>query len=146
DPRRTGFYDVSVGGQCCVTTYPGDDVLHDPDGVPIRLSCSGQDEQAGICRPLPAAAAAMPGYVELPPGCASALANAGVSEATALTLDDVGGDPAALWAKACLLPTVDQDFDAVGDACDLCVHAFDPSNEPYVDDQDMLWPNDGQAC
>src|SRR5690606_38520381 len=42
--------------------------------------------------------------------------------------------------------TVDQDFDAVGDACDLCVHAFDPSNEPYVDDQDMLWPNDGQAC
>jgi hypothetical protein len=137
EARRVGFYDLSVGGQCCVTTYPGDDVLHDPDGVPIRVVCSSDDEEAGICRRMPSAAAAMPGYVELPAGC---------DQGTALTLEDVGGNPLALWAKACLLPPSDQDFDGVGDACDLCMHAFDPYNEPYVDDFGMLWPMAGQAC
>jgi hypothetical protein len=138
DARRTGFYDISVGGQCCVTTYPGDDVLHDPNGVPLRLVCSDADEEAGICRRLPPPVAALPGIVELPAGCEE--------EGTALTLADVGGDPLALMAKACLLPQDDQDFDGIGDGCDLCVFAFDPYNEPYVDDFGMLWPNIGTVC
>jgi hypothetical protein len=146
DPRRTGYYDVSVGGQCCVTTYPGDDMLHDPNGVPIRVTCSSEDQEAGICRELPGSAAALPGVVELPLGCEEALAEAGVSEATALTLADVGGDALALWTKACLLPPLDYDFDGIGDDCDLCPFAFDPFNEPYVDDEGALWTTIGEFC
>ncbi|HVH98288.1 MAG TPA: thrombospondin type 3 repeat-containing protein [Enhygromyxa sp.] len=139
DARRTGFYDLSAGGQCCVTTYPGDDVLHDPNGIPIRRVCSSDDQEAGICRQLPGSVAALPGFVDLPPGCGVA--------GTQLTLDDVGGDLLALAAKACLLPIVDHDFDGIGDACDLCPFAFDPFNEPYVDvEQGMLYPNLGAAC
>ncbi|MFO7565138.1 MAG: thrombospondin type 3 repeat-containing protein [Enhygromyxa sp.] len=146
DPRRIGFYDVSVGGQCCVTTYPGDDELRDPEGVPVRVECSANDEQAGICRKLPNAVAAMPGVVMLPPGCEAALAEAGLAEATPMTLAELGDDPLAVWAHACLLPPGDQDFDGLGDACDLCPFAFDPFNAPYVDEQDMMWPDAGAAC
>lgn len=145
DPRKIGFYDIAVGGQCCVTTYPGDDVLHDPDGVPIRLECSAEDEQADICRPLPPPVAATPGYAQLPPGCAAAVDRAGMT-AKALTLADVGGDPLALWAHACLLPVFDQEFDGIGDDCDLCPHSFDPVNTPYIDDEGVLWENVGAAC
>jgi hypothetical protein len=137
DARRTGFYEGSIDGQCCWTTYPGDDVLHDPNGVPLRVVCSDADEGAGICRKLPASVTATPGVVELPDGC---------EPGAILTLEDVGGDQDALMAKACLLPPDDQDFDGIGDGCDLCMFAFDPTNAPYVDDFGMLWPNVGAAC
>jgi hypothetical protein len=144
--RPIRFYDVSVEGSCCVATYPGDGQLHDPLGLPVSRTCSEADEQDGICRKLPASVLASPGMVELPLGCEQALADAGVGEATALTLADVGGDPIELWSHACRLAPLDHDFDGVGDSCDLCEFAFDPSNQPYTDDEGVLWPNDGAAC
>jgi hypothetical protein len=146
EPRPTGFFNAVVASECCVTTYPGDDVLHDPDGKPIRLDCTSEQEEDGVCRKLPASVAAMPGVVELPVGCEEALAEAGLDEAPPLTLADFDGDPMLLTNYACLLPPWDQDFDGVGDACDLCPFAFDPLNEPYVDDMGMLWPDFGKAC
>ncbi|NVB36859.1 thrombospondin type 3 repeat-containing protein [Pseudenhygromyxa sp. WMMC2535] len=146
DPAPIGFYDVAVDGRCCVTLYPGDGELHTPLGVPVVRECSEADEQQGLCTSLTGPTLATPGAVELPPGCEQALADAGVDAATALTLTDVGDDPLALWSHACLLPQHDQDFDGVGDACDLCMFAFDPSNTIYVDEQAMAWPNAGAAC
>jgi hypothetical protein len=146
DARPIGFYDVAAAGYCCVTTYPGDDALHDPDGAPIRLDCPSDQEEQGLCRQVPAVVVAQPGVVELPLGCTAALADAGVDEATPLTLADFDGDAAALWANACMLPQRDQDFDALGDACDLCPFGFDPLNEPYVDDFGTLWPEVGEFC
>ncbi|MFV8754658.1 thrombospondin type 3 repeat-containing protein [Nannocystaceae bacterium ST9] len=146
DPHPIGFYDVAVEGMCCVTTYPGDDVLHDPDGAPIRLDCTAEQEDAGICRGLPAAMSVRPGVITLPIGCAAALADAGVEAATPLTLADVGGDVEALWGKACMLPPFDQDFDGIGDACDLCRFGFDPDNLPYIDDEGAVWLEFGKAC
>lgn len=147
DARPIAFYDVSAGGYCCVATYPGDDALHDPDGAPIQLTCTSEQEDDGICRKPPAAAMAMPGVVELPLGCTAALADAGVDEATALTLGSEGIDGVVeLWSAVCMLPPHDQDFDGVGDACDLCPFAHDPFNEPYVDGQGSLWPDIGRFC
>lgn len=143
NPRPLALYDVSAEHElCCVTTYPGDDVLHDPDGIPIRIACSSEQEQQGECRPLPHDVLATPGTVELPPGCGEALALAGKDEAEPILFD---GD-ASLWAGACWLPPRDQDFDGVADECDLCPFAFDPNNEAYVDDEGMLWPDAGKFC
>ncbi|HLT40112.1 MAG TPA: thrombospondin type 3 repeat-containing protein, partial [Enhygromyxa sp.] len=97
DPRPYAFMEVSVDGQCCVTTYPGDGEyeqtedgrwtcvgLCDPDGFPIQIGCSDADEavpgedvpDGKKCRKLPNAVAALPGVVNLPPGCAEALTEA----------------------------------------------------------------------
>ena len=146
DPPPLGFYDVAVGGLCCVALYPGDAALHDPLGRPVTLDCSPVDEEAGLCRRVPDSVVSAPGMVTLPLGCAQALADAGVTEASPLTLADVGGDADALWSRLCRLPQWDQDFDGLGDACDLCPLAFDPDNEAYVDEQNMMWPNAGAAC
>lgn len=144
-PRPIALFDVSVPdhGMCCVTTYPGDDVLHDPDGAPIRRVCTHEQELQGECRKLPDAVVAQPGAVELPPGCVEQLALAGQSEAQPVL---VGDDPSA-WNSACWLPPLDQDFDGIADACDLCPFAFDPYNEPYVDSSvGKLYPDLGEAC
>ncbi len=122
DPRPFGFFDRSAGGWCCTTAYDGQP-LTDPDGAPLPV----QD--------LPATLGV--GVLELPPGCDG--------EGQAMTLDDVGSDE-ELWEYLCILPQWDQDLDAIGDSCDLCPFAFDPTNAPYVDDNGMLWPTDGLFC
>jgi Thrombospondin type 3 repeat len=129
DPRTLAFYDVAVGGLCCATRWQGRPLV-DPDGNPLDLGDLPELE---------------PGLVELPPGCEEALAAAGVDEATALSPADVGGLD-ALGAYLCLLPPWDQDFDGLGDACDLCPFAFDPTNAPYVSPEGMVFPNDGAYC
>ena len=143
-PLNMGFFDVAVDGFCCVTMYPGDNEWVDPDTRPVSSTCSPGDEEGGMCRTLPAAVANAPGMGVMPPGCEQLLADG--CQAHPVTLDDVGGDPIALWDFACFLPPRDQDFDGLGDECDLCRFAFDPTNTPYTDEQGRLWPNDGQFC
>ena len=47
----------------------------------------------------------------------------------------------------CLLPQWDQDFDGLGDVCDLCPFSFDPNNKPYQDPvTGKVWTNYGQYC
>lgn len=147
DPARFGFYPVAASGWCCTVSYRGDDVLFDPQGVPLRVDCTAEQEAAQECRRIPAALAAIPGILSLPVGCELALTDAGLTVETNLPLGpaDVGG-LAELWPYACKLPPLDQDFDGLGDVCDLCEFAFDPENQPYIDPNGMLWPNDGKYC
>jgi hypothetical protein len=144
DPRRIGFFDVAVGGSCCVSTFPGDGEVRDPDGVPLSAACAPGDEAAGTCRSLPDDIVAEPGVVAMPPGCELLLAEG--CEAREVTLDDVGGDPIALWSYACFLPQWDEDFDGIGSSCDFCPFAFDPTNETYTDINGMEWPTNGRYC
>lgn len=147
DPVRIDFYPVSASGWCCTTSYPGDDERLDPDGLPLRIDCSAEQEAAFQCRAIPASVALAPGVVFLPAGCEQALADAGLTPEENLPLqpDDVGGVD-ALWPHACWLPPLDQDFDGLGDACDTCPFAFDPEGLPFVDANDMLWPDRGKYC
>lgn len=158
NPRAFGFYAVSAEGSCCTTALRvapngslvdnlrGEPLL-DPDGRPVTLDCDEATDTS--CRRLPEAVAALPGVVELPSGCDEALAEAGLSgpeENVPLQPADVGGDGLVLWDHMCLLPQVDQDFDGVGDTCDLCPYAFDPGNQPYVDESGQPSAVDGLYC
>jgi hypothetical protein len=164
---------VAVEGQCCVTTYPGDGYygpdgkcigLCDPDGFPIQANCqdpadlaNGDVPDGSKCRQLPNSVANRPGVVNLPDGCEQALADAGMCDGNdpecdfemanrRLELSDVP-DENELWGKMCFLPQWDQDFDGLGDACDLCPFSFDPNNEPYVDENTgKLWSSFGKYC
>ena len=121
--------------------------LLDPDGRPVTLDCDEQSETS--CRRLPQAVAERPGVLDPPPGCEEALADAGFSdpaENRPLTPQDVGGDGLALWDRMCLLPQVDQDFDGIAETCDLCPYAFDPGNQPYVDETGQVFNGDGLYC
>ncbi|HWB79071.1 MAG TPA: hypothetical protein VG755_29125, partial [Nannocystaceae bacterium] len=84
----------------------------------------------------------------LPAGCEEALAaaNMTIADNAPVDSDATQGDLDALWNLQCRLPPVDQDYDGLGDQCDLCPFAFDPSNLPYTDATGKLWPHDGDAC
>lgn len=129
DPRRTAFFDVSVGGWCCTTAYRGQ-TLEDPDGAELPT---------GALPPLGA------GVLTLPQGCSEALAVAGVTEARRVSLEDVASAN-ELLTFACLVPQWDQDFDGIGDSCDLCAFAYDPKNTPFVSQNGMEFPDAGAFC
>ena len=129
NPGALGFYDISVDGKCCVTTYQGQPLI-DPDGNPIDV--------AGLA-PRP------PGVFELPPGCAQALEHSEDGKAHKMKLCHVDL-PSDLWPYLCFLPANDQEFDGVPDLCDLCPHAWDPGQEIYVDQNMMEYPNVGKYC
>lgn len=159
DPRPMAFHRVASSGYCCTTelqleadgtlTTRAGRTLVDPDGVLVRIDCSEAEEAARQCRPLPDDVAATPGMLELPPGCDAALAEAGLAgpqDNPPLRIDEVGGDLVALWGYQCFLPPRDQDYDGLGDACDLCPFAWDPENVQYIDATGRLWPMEGAYC
>lgn len=129
NPRPFDFYDISVAGNCCVTLFDGQPLI-DPEGDPI---------DPGSLGPRP------PGVLELPPGCAEALAASPDGVAHRVRLCDVA-QPSDLWPFMCFLPARDQELDGVPDVCDLCTFAFDPGQEPFVDDEQMVWPDFGKFC
>ncbi|MCA9713456.1 MAG: thrombospondin type 3 repeat-containing protein, partial [Myxococcales bacterium] len=154
NPRPVAHYPISVGGYCCVATWyekagplePNG--VHDPNGVELLPDCAGYGE--GDCRELPPSVVATPGVVEVPPGCEQALADSDLPISQRVFMDVshplVNGDVDVWRSYECLLPPLDQDFDGVADACDLCPFAFDPANQPYVDGGGELWPDLGKYC
>lgn len=152
DPPPHGYYAEVAEGLCCTTRYPGDGYyedgackgLCDPDGFAIMLDCPVDADPEldtpgpGTCRKLPDAVRNRVGVVELPPGCSG--------EAEPLALDELAqlANPEAF---ACVLPQWDQDFDGLGDACDLCPFRYDPDNRTYTDPvTGKAYANQGFYC
>ncbi|MBL9106943.1 MAG: thrombospondin [Myxococcales bacterium] len=156
DPRRLAFYSESANGQCCVMLFdeaatffdPGYAKLDEDDpsvctvmdpAVQLKLDCP-EDQENVTCRKIPDSVANTPGVGRLPAGCS------GIGEPLDLNSPGINGDSDKLHQYACLMPQFDQDFDGVGDKCDLCPYAFDPNNEFYKDQNNKLWPNIGKFC
>ncbi|MBZ5710323.1 thrombospondin type 3 repeat-containing protein [Nannocystis pusilla] len=106
--------------------------------VPLKADCGGEGPDK--CRQLTEKVVKRPGIVELPQGCAEA--------GQPLTLDSpsINGSADELYKHMCTLPQRDQDFDGIGDKCDLCPYAFDPNNSLYKDLNNKVWPSFGQYC
>lgn len=166
DPRPYSFYDVSASGWCCTIAFEEMSKTRTPrepyevgvfeegevaiigGGRPLKVDCP--DEEDPTCRKIPDEVVNKPGMVTLPWGCKEALIAAGYDPdngeyASRLTLKDVE-DEADLWSFRCTLPQLDQDFDGIGDTCDLCPFAFDPKNEAYVNENNRLFPEAGKFC
>lgn len=155
DPRPMAFYDKVSNGQCCVMLFneenefldPGYVTINEDTGVcepqdkvvPIKRNCP-EDQENVTCRKLPESVATTPGVGILPPGCT------GVGNPLTLDSPGINRDSDELHKYACLMPQFDQDFDGVGDECDLCPYAFDPNNEFFKDENNKLWPNYGKFC
>lgn len=106
--------------------------------VPLKADCAG--ETPDKCRQLPEKVKGLPGVVTLPPGCAEA------GEPLNLDSPQINGDADELYKFMCTMPQFDQDFDGIGDTCDLCKFAFDPDNELYKDQNNKVWPSNGKYC
>ncbi len=166
DPRPFSFYEYAANGYCCtVALFEGDNgdlqinlpprndgiaqlpkPLIDPDGRPVRVNCSDEEQDALICNKLPSTVAVSPGILTPPAGCEEVLAGTDPRDNRKLSDADFDGDLEALWDNMCFLPQFDQDYDGLGDRCDLCEFDFDPENLPYIDANGRVWPMDGKFC
>lgn len=155
DARSIAFYSKVSNGQCCVTTFTEAAGLTDPGYVeidevtgtcsvvdpvvPLKADCP-EDQENVTCRKLPKSVIDRPGVVNLPAGCD------GIGEVLTLESPGIDGDENKLYQFMCLLPQLDQDFDGIGDICDLCPYAFDPDNSFYKDQNNKVYPNAGKFC
>ena len=106
--------------------------------VPLKADCAG--ETPDKCRQLPDKVKMLPGIVDLPAGCD------GAGEPLTLESAMINGNADELYKYMCTLPQYDQDFDGIGDTCDLCKFAFDPDNELFKDQNNKVWPSNGKYC
>ena len=161
NPERIAYHPVDANQQCCTVELIEDAEwnLHRAEGcpspdaeptdcpqllaphpelpgefLPVRAQCDEDD-----CVTLPTILQTTPGMLFPPPGCDDALADAGLTarENLAQQVEDT------TWLHACQRPQYDVDFDGIGDVCDLCSLAWDPTNELFVDGDDRERPNDG---